>query len=329
MKEKLRIKFLYEMSSLLECGIVLRDVGDFLSPEFKNEKEKLTKSLEEGLSLKEVFLNLSCFKNDEMELISIAEETGGIDKILIAIHDGAVKEKELKNKLISFLIYPLFMLVMMVAYSIFSLFFLVPLMKDLLKALDVKEGLLFTLDEIRVFILNNSFTILPILLLILLIIIKLGINYSIHHRIVLGKKYFQFKESQIIRSVERLMSSGKNIVDSIELTGDSKNFNKKRIREVLEEGDPLWKALESGGFSKDLTSVIRINEEGGNVLKGLRIYLQKTDKEMKAVMEKRIKLLEPITLILTGALMAVTLVSVMGPLMEGMGKIRWNKRGFY
>lgn len=322
MKGNKKEKFLYEISSLLECGISLRDIPVFLSKDFSKEGEILSKKLGEGLNLKEVFKELNILSDEDIDLLAISEETGSITEAFISIYTSYKKEKELMNKLISFMIYPIFMLILLSFYGFFSLFALVPMMADLLRAMEIEEGLLFSLDKIRIFIIDYFHLIVPLAILFLGIFILISIKFSLHLRLVLGKKYFIYNETKIITSLEKLMGAGINVVEALFKVKNYKIISPEKIRDELEKGESLWLSFKKGGFSGDLSSIIKIKEESGDIVKAFKIYLEMSKKEMEVIMEKRIKLLEPITLLATGILMGMTILSIMGPLMEGLSKIK-------
>lgn len=321
MKKKDKEKFLYETAELLRCGILIRDLPQFLSKVFQPEREKIEKLLLEGKTLSEIFGSIDGFTKEEKELIRISEETGRIAETFQELYETEKDMKELNSKLLSFLMYPVFMLIMITAYMFFSVNFMVPMMADLLRTMDIREGLLFTIDDIRLSVNSHIHIILPVFLITAFFIVRYLKKISFHLRIVMGKDYRRFLEMNFISSLEKLMSGGMNIVKALELQAECPHYDIKKLTELLSQGNKLSDAFEKSGFSKELSQLVRINEESGDIGRGLRVYTEKTGRMVKITMENRVKLLEPISLILIGSVMVVTILSVMGPLMQGMSKI--------
>ena len=66
------------------------------------------------------------------------------------------------------------MLALILVYLLFSLFFMVPMMADLLRSLEVKEGFLFKLDDFRHFLLEHYALALIFLILVIAAFALLG-----------------------------------------------------------------------------------------------------------------------------------------------------------
>ena len=322
MKKRQVETFYYQLGTLLDTGFPLLQAFDLLEAPFEKDAQDLKATLNQGLSLYEAMRAMAGIDETDAQVLRLAEETGRLAEAFLELYDMHRKNRELRQKLISFAIYPLVMLVLISAYLIFALFFMVPMMTDLLGSLKVTEGFLFTLNDLRIHILIHWSIYLLISVFLILAAGFLFRRYHVALRLVLGKRYRLYLEVLAVDRMTKLLKGGKGIMDVLELTGSMVLIAPDKIKEQLMLGESLSKSLSLGGFSKELTTLTKIHEEGGNIVGGFELYLKNSRNTINATMESRIKLLEPLSMVAIGAVVGVTVVSIMGPLMDAFGKIQ-------
>lgn len=322
MKKRQAEKFYYQLGTLLDTGFPLMQAFDFLEEPYKEDAAKLKMQLNQGISLYDGMNSIAGIEDGDAQVLRLAEETGRLADAFLELYEMHRKNRELRQKLISFAIYPLVMLVLITVYLFFALFFMVPMMADLLASLQVTEGFLFTLNHLRIYILNHWQVFLLAGSLFIFVAGSLFRRYHGALRLVLGKHYRLYLEVLAVDRMTKLLKGGQGILDVLDLTGTMTLFDPERIKQQLMLGETLSNSLSMGGFSKELTSLTKIHEEGGNLVNGFELYLKNSRNTIQATMESRIKLLEPLSMVAIGAVVGVTVISIMGPLMDAFGRIQ-------
>lgn len=322
MKKKQTERFYYELGTLLETGFPIFLALDMMEKPFVAEAAKLKAHLSQGESLFDSITAIAGIELPDAEVLRLAEETGRLSQAFLELHDMHRKGRELRQKLISFAVYPVVMLVLITAYLGFALFFMVPMMSDLLRSLDVQEGFLFKLDDFRRFLVDHYGVVMILVLLVLA-----ALSYYLKKkngalRFILGRRYRLYLEVASVDRMTKLLKGGRSILEVLEIAGDLSGIDRKLIKEKLMAGESLSQSFSQGGFSRELTNLTRIHEESGNLLSGFELFLKSSRNIINSTMEQRIKLLEPLSMILIGSVVGTTVVSIMGPLMDAFGKIR-------
>ena len=322
MKPRQAERFYYELGTLLATGFPLLQALELLEKPHREDARTLAGRLGEGISLWEAMRDLPGIPLHDAEILRLAEETGHLAEAYLELHGLHRDNRELKSKLVSFAIYPILMLVLVVIYLIFALFFMVPMMADLIRSLEVRDGFLFRLDAFRLALLRHG----PLVLVgALAILAGAGILFHRCHgalRLVLGRRFRLYLEVAAVDRLTKLLKGGRSILDVLDLAGEMPGIDTEAIRQSLLAGDSLSASFAGGGFSRELTTLIRIHEEGGNLTGGFELYLKNARRTIHSTMEARIKLLEPLSMVFIGAVVGLTVVSIMGPLMDAFGRIQ-------
>lgn len=322
MKKRQVEKFYYQLGTLLDTGFPLMQAFDLLEAPYGADAQQLKATLNQGLSLYEAMGAIAGIDEVDAQVLRLAEETGRLAEAFLELYEMHRKNRELRQKLISFAIYPLVMLVLITGYLFFALFFMVPMMADLLASLKVTEGFLFTLNDWRIHILSHG----SIYLFITgFLILGAGFLFRRYHgalRLVLGKRYRLYLEVLAVDRMTKLLKGGKGILEVLDLSGSMILIAPEKIKQHLMLGESLSHSLSLGGFSKELTTLTKIHEEGGNIVGGFELFLKNSRNTINSTMESRIKLLEPLSMVVIGVVVGITVVSIMGPLMDAFGNIQ-------
>ncbi len=322
MKRRQAETFYYELGTLLDTGFPIFQALDMMEKPFVKDALALKHELTEGNSLCDSMGRIPGISPEDAQVVKVAEETGRLSEAYLELNQMHRKNRELKEKLISFAVYPVLMLVLILVYLFFAMFFMVPMMTGLLRTLNVTEGFLFQLDLLREVLQEYWPAALMTALLILALIVLFLTKGSGALRLVLGKRYRLYREVLVIERMTKLLKGGRSILEILELSEGMTGIDGKVIREGLLAGDSLSDSFGRGGFSREFTAITRIHEEGGNLVSGFELFLKSSRTTIDATMERRIKLLEPLSMVLIGSVVGVTVISIMGPLMDAFGRIR-------
>ncbi|MFB0917631.1 MAG: type II secretion system F family protein [Clostridiaceae bacterium] len=322
MKKKDRERFLFHLGTLMETGFTIIDALEMSESKYKKDSKLIVEGLIQGKSFNQCIKDLKCFEKTDIEILRLSEETGGLTQAVIDLSSMYKQKRELNAKLISFAVYPAFMMSILVAYIFFAIFFMVPMMKDLLSTLEVSGGMIDDFDILRVFMIENQLLIIGLIPILIGVFIVIAKKFDLGLKIVLGSKYKLYRETATVDKISKLTMGGSNIMEIFDLIGEVKGINKEKIILGLKEGVSISESFGIGGFSKDFCSIIRINEESGNLIKGFEMYLKSSRHILKDVMEKRMKLIEPVSLVLIGGVVGISVISVMGPLTDAFTRIK-------
>lgn len=314
--------FLKGLGSLMSCGFALSHALEFMAQDHQGMTQRVVAKLGEGQSFAQSLASFTALTQEDFESLKLAEETGRLTKEIQAVAKRLTEKRQLNLRLLGFCMYPLLMFVMILAYVFFALFFLVPMMANLLRSMNVTQGFLFQLDQFRLFLLDHGPLVIGVSLFVLGMILYLMKKKQGLLRLSMGKGYRLFLEMTYLRSLARLLRAGVGLQDSLRKLSHLRGIQSEVILKGLEDGCALWESMEKSGASKEVIRLTKLGEESGELLHNFESYCQQGQIRLESMMEKRIRLLEPLSLVLIGSLVGVCMVSIMGPLMDAFGKIR-------
>ncbi|MBI1919222.1 type II secretion system F family protein [Candidatus Microgenomates bacterium] len=132
-----------QLSSMITAGLTITEALSVLGSEVENPL--LSQILEEILTDVEAGNSLSAamakhpkvFSSVYIAMITAAEEAGLLDKVLARLADNLEKEKAFRGKIIGALIYPIIVVVGMVAVGVIMMLFVIPTVRGLYQDLGV------------------------------------------------------------------------------------------------------------------------------------------------------------------------------------------------
>ena len=137
-----------------------------------------------------------------------------------------------------------------------------------------------------------------------------------------GGVLHRFAMMQFTQSLGTLLTGGTPMVPSIEIASQSvtNQLVATRIAGIVQnvrEGDPLWRSLERTGVMSDLAvEMIKVGESTGALTEMLANVSEFYDEEIEARLSRMVAAIEPIILVVMGALIAVLLYAFYLPLFE-------------
>lgn len=333
-----KISFCQQLSLMLKSGISLIDALNFftnqnVSKSFLYVIEALKEDLNKGLS---IYLSLKKFERQFgsffVNLIQIGETSGNLAKNLDYIALVLRKENESKNKIISMLIYPAFIMGGTILLSILFIFFVSPKLMPILKGLNVKLPLItkifitistFTINKWPFVLIALAFIIILISLLLLVRKVKFYFHRLISFMPFVNKIVRQGMLINFCRNLGLLMSSGVDIISSLEITTQTITnlFYQKifsEIKDSLKDGHRLEDLLaeKSNYLDPVFINLINVGEKSGN-LEGVLLHLSEYYEDLLDNSLKRfLSILEPLILMFMGIIVAFIALSVISPIYQ-------------
>lgn len=146
-------------------------------------------------------------------------------------------------------------------------------------------------------------------------------RFKLHIPLV-GGVLHRFAILQFTQSLGTLLAGGTPMVPSIEIASQSvtNQLVSSRIFGIVQnvrEGEPLWRSLESTGVISDLAvEMIKVGESTGALTEMLANVSEFYDEEIETRLSRLVSALEPIILVVMGAVIALLLYAFYLPLFQ-------------
>lgn len=305
---------------------------------FKEKILKVAQLVEEGNSLSEAFATFpDPFNIFYISLIKTGEASGKISDSLYYLADHFEREHDLASQIIGALVYPIFVISVLVLVIPIIILFVMPKLVDLLKE-TASDPPFFTRLMINFysFLANYGWIIIVAFFLLVLFIIyyfttkegrKKYDDWSLKMPYIGGffKKIFLIRFAE---NVSTLVSAGISINKALEITKNTVgNFVYKNILTEVEErvsdGEKISSVLvKYPDYAPPfVVQMIQVGEETGTLDKNLMEIVNFYNKEIQRAIATFTALLEPILIIILGTGVALLAVSVISPLYGVLGTI--------
>ncbi len=145
---------------------------------------------------------------------------------------------------------------------------------------------------------------------------------------LVGKILHMFALSQFSRSLATLVGAGTPLVPALEIAGGSiaNRSMSSAVASVVpkvREGAELWRTLEgTGQFTSLAVAMVKVGEATGALEDMLENVSEFYDDAIESALQKLINLIEPIILIVMGAVIATILLSVYLPMFSILSNIK-------
>ena len=334
--------FCRQLSAMLTSGVSLVKALHILQAQTENKKMRailldIYEEVQKGRSFSEAIATKpGVFPGLFVSMVGAGEASGNLDMIMNRVSEHYAKDSKTQNKVRGAMIYPIVLLVLLLAMMIGMFTFIMPMFKGLMS-----EGTEMPALSAAMFAVSDFFTAYWYLLLIGFIAIV------IVFRIILTTPSTKLKWDKMLlglpkvggllrtiytarfaRTMSNLFASGLQMVDCIEKSVGTlgNSYIIKEFEEVIENvkrGEALSTAIARiNVFEGMFVSIIYVGEESGTLDQILEKSSDYYDDEADSAIASMVSLLEPVMIILMGVMVACILVAVFPILysgMEGMG----------
>lgn len=341
-KKELAI-FSRQLALMLQSRVPVTQSLKSLSAQTKKEgfKEKILKIsqlVEEGNSLSESFAAYPEIFNDfYVSLVKTGEASGKISDSLYYLSEHLEREHDISSRIKGAMIYPAFVIVVLVAVIMVVMLFVMPKLVSLLKE-TTAEPPPFTLLMINIygFLMNYGWILLLGFVALVVFIIyyfttkegkkkydKLSLKIPFINTFL--KKIFLVNFAE---NLSTLIGAGLPITTALKITKDTVGsfVYKEMISEVekrVSEGEKISSVLVryTDYAPPFVVQMIQVGEETGKLDKNLLEIVNFYQKEIDRAIETFTAMLEPILIIVLGGIVAVLAISVLEPLYGTLGTI--------
>ncbi len=330
------VAFTRQFSTMISAGLPLSRALEVLADQTQNKTFKgiildCLRSVEGGTSLSEAFArHPKVFGQTYQALVKAGESSGRLDEILKRLATNMEAERELDAKFKAAMIYPAIVFLAMVGVFVLLMILVVPKLASMYKSLNVQLPL-----ETQIMIGISDFMINYWYIAIGIVVLAFffgryylgtedGQNFAsfVAFRLpVFGKINKQKDITQFTRTLGLLISSAIPIVEALNIVG--KVIQNKQLRDAtlvaaktVEKGNSLSDYFKSNTkvYPPLLGQMVSVGEETGQidqVLTRVADYFEgETDNAVKGLSAA----LEPLILIMLGAMVGVLIVSIITPI---------------
>lgn len=325
-----------QLETLLSSGLDIQASLELIEQSFKHKKDqeliqKLREAVVSGKSLSESMAELGKFSIYEQYSIQIGEETGRLHLILKDLATFFEKTLSYQRQLTGALAYPIFVLSFSVLAVLFLLRYLVPMFSGIYGRF--KQDLP-SLTQAVVSLSNWTAIIMPYFLMGLLVLFlgaysqrqkiwfRKAMAWTMLHIPLFGGIIQKVYLSRFCQAMALLLVSGVPLLNAIKLVKQMIDFypvshSLELTENQIFQGVQLHEALSNFDFYPAQTlALIKVGEESGKLhLMFERLATQYTNEvdQQTAIVGS---LIEPILIVVLGAIVAVILVAMYLPLFK-------------
>lgn len=143
-----------------------------------------------------------------------------------------------------------------------------------------------------------------------------------------GGIFADFSVMQFTQSMGTLLSGGTPMVPAIEIAANAVTNRHVATRigaiaQKVREGEPLWRSLEDTGVMSDLAiEMIKVGESTGAIVEMLANTSEFYDEVIEAKLSRMVALIEPLILVLLGAVIAGLLYAFYLPILQLSSRVQ-------
>jgi type IV pilus assembly protein PilC len=330
--------FSRQMSLLINAGLTLSEALDTCEEQTVQRKfsqiiHKVRVDVQSGITLAQAMRKHPTAFSDFFVAMVHAGEIGGVlDRILERVAKFFESELELRRKIQSAMVYPILVTVISMTIALFMLVYIVPQFAEFYKDFSGGEAQLPELTQ-KMLDISEEFrynwywyTAVPLIALVALYKFR-GTKWG--HRIfdpiiirmpLFGPLARKVAITRFSRTLGTLQESGVPLIEALEVVRDTAHnlvianaidYTRERIREGESIAAPMRRTRV---FPPMVTNLISVGEDAGNLEEMLYKLSDYYDVEIDATIRALASLIEPIMIIVIGAIIGVIVVSLYLPI---------------
>ncbi len=337
-KQKELVVFIRQLSTMVGAGVPLtRSLamlqGQTESKYFKIVLTGITKDVESGIPLADALAKYpNVFSEVFVNMVRAGEAGGILDEILKRLATQVEKDSSMRKKVKSAMTYPVAILTITTIAFFGVMIFVIPKIGKILT--DLSDGKSSLPIYTRVMLSGSAFMQHNA---ILILVVFFGVIYAVRRYIKTPKGKYQFHAlllktpvikmiitkvaiARFSRTFASLMSAGVGVLEALDVTGGAIG-NKvieaelKEAAKAVKNGKQLSEPLsESKHFPPIVSQMLAVGEETGQIDTILIKVADFYEEEVEAVVDGLSSIIEPLMIIVLGAVVGLIAASVMGPI---------------
>jgi type IV pilus assembly protein PilC len=332
------ITFCFYMDQLLRAGVPLlqglQDLRDTLTDsKFRDILSSLYEDVQAGKTLSQALLRFpSVFDTVFINLVHVGEESGELSQVFHHLTESLKWQDELIAQTKKLLLYPAFTAVVILGMVLFMMMWLVPqlvvFMKNMVGKLPPQTQMLVDISD---FLVNYWYVVFmtPIVLIFLFV---LGLKISFRFRLmvddfklriwVIGPILKKIILARFAGFFALMYGAGITVLESLSIIAKTSNNLAieeaiKNVQASIADGVSISQAFnQSKLFPPLVVRMLQIGEVTGALDDALKNVSYFYDREVRESIGKIQAMIEPMLILVLGAIMAWLILSVLGPIYD-------------
>lgn len=329
-----------QLASMTSAGLSLVRALHILQEQQENKRAKavlldIYEEVQKGKSFSDVLYSKpGVFPDMFVSMVAAGEASGTLDQILNRVSDHFANANKTANKVKSAMIYPLVLLVLIIAVVILMFTIILPQFGSMMDPEDMSP-LSAAMMAISDSMINHWYVYIIVIGVIIALIwmmmripkAKLKFDELLLKMPKVGKLMSTIYTGRFARNMANLYGAGLQLVDCIEksVAVISNTYVRKRFEEAIDNiklGESMSKAIEKTEiFEGMFTSIIYVGEESGTLDTILNKAADYYDEEADSAIGKLVGLMEPLMIIIMGVMIGLVLAALFPMLYGGMTDI--------
>lgn len=319
----------FNLSSMLSAGVLVPDAIRTLSIEMEGKiktiLEDLHSNLVKGMSLSSAMeMRNDFFPSYLCSMVRAGEESGTLDKVLSDLSEFLEKEKEIKDKVRSTLIYPSFMIGVSLILIVFIFTFVFPKISQIFIEQKIPLPLIT-----RFFIslsegIRNYWYAIFISFIVLFFLFRAYIKRKklAFHKFLYYSTFKAVKDlyiSRFCRIFGFLLKGGVPIISALnfskDVTGNAYIAERiETIKENIKEGMRLSDVIDF--LPVTYLQIIQTGEKTGSLADVLIKLADMAEKNFRKSVDNLLRILEPSIILFMGVVVGLMVISILLPIFE-------------
>lgn len=342
-KTKDKVLFSRQLSTLINAGLPLVQSLHNVAGQTQNKNlqlviTKIINDVEGGMAFSKALAKFpTVFDNVFVNLVAAGEASGTLDASLERLANQKEKDAEILSKVRGAMVYPVIVLLVMIGVILFMVIKVVPAVEVIYDGIPGVELPLVTRLFVSLADFITKFWWLLLILLGVLIVFtsrwartlggKSFIDKAKMRMWPLGQLFMKLYMARFARIGSTLVASGVPLIQMLDITGKAINnvhveASLKKATEKVKGGKSLSESLRNDpNFLSLVPDMLRIGEESGSIEQMLGktadYYEREVDEQVRTISTT----IEPVLMILMGAVAILVVVAVLLPVYGLVGKI--------
>lgn len=337
------VMFNVQLANMLNAGLSIISSLDTLQKQSENKRlseviDRVSRSVEAGESFSQALAkHPRVFPNLLVSMVKAAEASGGLDKVLNKYAEFAETQADLQRKIKEALYYPIILIVAATGVIVFIATVLIPKFVEIFNRAEIS----LPLPTIILYGIGTTIRQFWYVIILSAVLIVLGLRRYVGTKAgkfrfdkvslklpILGPIVRKTCISRFARTLSTLVGSGVPILESLDIVSDVVNNQVlgrviRQMRQSTEKGERLAESLKvSEEFPPDAVQMISVGEESGNLVGMLNKISDFYNRATGYSIKKLVASLEPILLVVMGAVVAFIMTSMLLPMFNMVKLLR-------
>ncbi len=335
--------FTRQLSSMLTSGLTLMQSLNILRNQIQNPAmqevvQGIISTIQEGKSFSDSIAKYpKVFSPIYISLVKAAESSGLLDKVLLRLADNLEKQQKLKSMIRSALLYPIIVIIMMIAVIAVMMIFVIPQLSVLYENLNIELPLA---TRIVVGLSNLTIKFWPFLVGGIVVLVyyfrrwgktptgKMIIDGLILKVPIFGKLIAQSAMVEFTRTFGLLVGTGSLVVESLNQSSDVVgNYHYRNA--ILEVGRKVEKGVTIGDamltdplFPSIVVEMVKIGEQTGKLDESLLRVSEYFEREVEQTIKTLTTAMEPFIMVVLAIGVGFLIISIITPIYNLISQIQ-------